>query len=70
MTLGIEDHGTVSESSQLCRTCQTRRASADQGDVLSVFFTRLEHIDAVIEHVVDGVPLQTSNLNRLLSFRI
>jgi len=47
-----------------------RLASADQGDVLSVFFTRLEHIDAVIEHVVDGVPLQTSNLNRLLSFRI
>src|SRR5947209_17281663 len=70
MRFGIENHGAVSKPSQLRRTRQARWTSADQRNAMSIRFARLEDLNLAVEHVVDGVALQPSDLNWLLSFRI
>ena len=70
MWFGIEDHGAVSKPSQFRGARQARRTGADERNAMSIRFASLEDVNLAVEHVVDGIALQPSDLNWLFSFRI
>ena len=62
--LFVEDGGFVTELGEFRRAAESGRAGAEDGDFFTVLFRRgLEDVDVVVENVVGGVALESSDFH-------